>query len=143
MNWVSSDIAIGNYQEAADADLLRREGIRSLLCLDRVHAKAKAEQLGLQVTELVHLEDGPGNDRRTLERAIESLARLLKKAPPVLVHCHAGRSRSVIVTAAYLWRHKGMTTKDALALVSAKRECQISAGLTDLLQRWVDEDEAS
>jgi|GEM_PF-6496058 len=74
-----------------------------------------------------------GNDPRLFRRAIENLADLVSTSPPVLVQCHAGRSRSAVVVAGYLIKHCEMTQEEALALLAAKREIAITAGVERLL----------
>src|SRR5262249_21783797 len=94
MDWVTDEIAIGNYLEAQDTTLLRREGIRSVLCLDRTLQEQDAGSSGLEAIRCVPLEDGPGNDARLFRRAVDALTGLCQGGGPVLVQCHAGRSRS-------------------------------------------------
>jgi len=89
--------------------------------------------LGVQRIEIIPLEDGPGNDPKLLRSAVEILEHLAMKAAPVLVHCHAGRSRSVVVVAAYLMRTSGLDADAALAQVAAKKEIAITPGLERLL----------
>jgi len=89
--------------------------------------------LGVQHIGIVSLDDGPGNDPRLFEHAIEILTTLADEAPPVLVHCHAGRSRSVVVVAGYLRRARGIDAESALAEVAAKRQIAVTAGLERLL----------
>lgn len=43
------------------------------------------------------------------------------KHPKLLVHCHAGRSRSVMVVASHLVRQYGWDLRQALAFIHAKR----------------------
>lgn len=102
MDWIEKDIAIENYLEAKDVDLLQKESIASALGLDGTLFGVKPESLGLKQIEVVRLEDGPGNDLRLFSLSIDALDRLVREAAPVLVQCHAGRSRSVVVVAAYL-----------------------------------------
>lgn len=101
MDWITDTIAIGNHIEARDTILLREAGFASILSLDGSLSESEAECLG--VTEIVSVElmDGAGNDPRRFDRATASLGRLIRETPPVLVHCHAGRSRSVAVVAAH------------------------------------------
>src|SRR6516162_3527999 len=97
MDWITADIAVGNYLEAQNASLLGERGIHSVLGLDGTLQNRKSAELGLADIEVVPLEDGPGNDPRLFRLATAALERLAREHPPVLVHCHAGRSRSVVV----------------------------------------------
>jgi protein-tyrosine phosphatase len=134
VDWITEQIAIGNYLDALDVELLRNSGIASALSLDgTLHGKNPAE-FGLRRIETVMLEDAPGNDPRLFRRAVEHLTDLVSEASPVLVQCHAGRSRSAVVVAGYLVKSEGMESEDALALVAAKREIAITAGVERLLE---------
>src|SRR5215218_4698027 len=104
MDWITEDVAIGNYLEAQDADLLSRERIGSVLGLTRTLEGTTASGLKIKEIVIVLLEDALGNDLRLFEKALDALTRLAADAGPVLVHCHAGRSRSVVVVARYLMR---------------------------------------
>ena len=56
-----------------------------------------ADALGVQRIEVVELIDGRGNRPETFLRAVDLLKKLKTKHSPVLVHCHAGKSRSAAV----------------------------------------------
>ena len=101
MNWITDQIAIGNYLDAQDLELLRREGIMSILSLDGSLAGRAPSELGVQKIAAMKLQDGPGNDRATFLQAVDTLARFVSASPPVLVQCHAGRSRSVVIVAGH------------------------------------------
>src|SRR5262249_47009757 len=115
MDWITDKIAIGNYLEAQDLDLLRKEAIQSGLGLTDALAKRDAAALGLRQLVVVPLVDGPGNDIRLFRRAVDALAWLAEEAAPVLVHCHAGKSRSVVTVAGYLMTSRGIESEEALA----------------------------
>jgi protein-tyrosine phosphatase len=134
MDWITDEIAIGNYLEAQDVSLLKNERIQSVLSLDRTLEGKSAAEMALQQIEVVPLEDAPGNDPRLFRRAIDSLTRLIEEAAPVLVQCHAGRSRSAIVVAGFLMHAHGLEAHEALNRVAAKREIAITAGLERLLE---------
>src|SRR5947209_15504187 len=129
MDWITDEIAIGNYLDAKDRDLLLRERVKSILALTRDSEGVSPETLGLIAIEVVPLDDAPTNDARLFGRALDSLARLVHDAGPVLVHCHAGRSRSVVVVAGYLMRVLGIGADEALARVAQKREVAVTEGL--------------
>jgi len=134
MNWITDTIAIGNFCDAQDAALLRERGIASILGLTPTLKGKSADEIGLQALEVIPLEDGPGNDPRLFLLAIKALERLAREASPVLVHCHAGRSRSVIVVAGYLMKSLGLEAEAALAQVAARREIAVTAGMERLLE---------
>ena len=52
----------------------------------------------------------------------------------LLVQCHAGRSRSVIVVAAHLMRTERLRPEEALERVAARREVAITPGIERLLR---------
>jgi protein-tyrosine phosphatase len=133
MDWVADGIAIGNYLEAQDFSLLQREGIRSVLSLDGTMRGRDPAKLGLKEIEVVPLDDGPGNDPRLFRRAVDALGSLCRDSGPVLVHCHAGRSRSAVVVAGHLMQMLGLDAKQALARVGDRRELAVTAGLERLL----------
>jgi hypothetical protein len=47
MDWITDQVAIGNYQEAQDAALLKHNGFRSALSLDGTLAERHAAEFGL------------------------------------------------------------------------------------------------
>jgi len=133
MNWIIDTIAIGNYLDAQDKDLLQREGIVSVLSLDGCLAGRSPDEVGVRKVTVIKLQDGPGNDPALFLRAVDSVHRFVTQTPPVLVQCHAGRSRSVIVVAGYFIKTRGITPDEAVKLVASKREAQITPGLDSLL----------
>jgi protein-tyrosine phosphatase len=133
MDWITDQVAIGNYLEAQDVELLRRHGFRSVLSLDGTLADEHAADLGLAEVVSVRLVDGSGNDVRLFRFAIESLGRLAVALPPVLVHCQLGRSRSAAIVAGYLMRSQGVAPPEAIALIAAKRDISIAVALEAML----------
>ena len=134
MDWITDEIAIGNYREAGDRMFLATQGIRSILSLDGTLSALHAESLGLVEVAGYCLIDGGGNDARVFRLAVEDLRRMLGVAPPVLVHCHAGRSRSAVVVAAYLIRALHLEPPEAIARVASRRAINITPELIALLE---------
>lgn len=133
MDWILPNVAIGSARDAGDRDLLAREGVHSVLGLVPTLAQVDPEDWGLQDIEVVELLDGRGNRPERYLQAVDTLESLVDHSPPVLVHCHAGRSRSVVVVAGYLVRTRGLSPAAALAFISARREIQVTAGLESLV----------
>jgi dual specificity phosphatase 12 len=135
MDWITDDVAIGNYLEARDRELLQQRQIRSILSLDGTLKKDDAAQLGLTRIECVRLIDDEGNDLRVFQLAVDSLLQLAASAPAVLVQCHAGRSRSAAIVAGYLMRLRDLDPEQAVAEVKRKRDINITPALERLLYK--------
>lgn len=69
----------------------------------------------------VGLLDGPGNDDALLLSAVMVLHALNKRHNRVLVHCHEGKSRSVMVVATYVSIVGGMEFDKTLKEIMAAR----------------------
>ncbi len=138
MDWITDDVAIGNYLEAQDATLLNKHGFRSVVSLDGTLTAKHAAELGLTEVAAYAFIDGAGNDLRLFRLAILDLQRLTQLHAPVLVQCHAGRSRSAIVVAGYLMHARSIEAEEAIAAVAAKREINVSPALVELLHRLGD-----
>lgn len=134
MDWITEHVAIGNFADAQDLDLFQQEGIQSVLGLINTLGGKDPSSLGLRRIVVVPLTDGPGNDPRLFCRAVAVLEELVQEAAPVLVHCHAGRSRAPVVVAGYLMKALGITSEEAVARVGKKREICVTPVLLDLLE---------
>ncbi|RYD82931.1 MAG: hypothetical protein EOP84_08655 [Verrucomicrobiaceae bacterium] len=134
MDWITETIAIGNYLDAEDAALRRSSGIRSMICLNGKLRGVRAEALDLDASNNYDLKDGPGNDPELFRRAVETVGRFAKRHPKLLVQCHAGRSRSVIVVTAHLMHTHGWEAAEALSFVTARREAALTPGIETLLE---------
>jgi protein-tyrosine phosphatase len=135
VDWINNEVAIGNYLEAQDAALLKQHGLRSVLSLDGTLTANQATTLELSEIASYRLLDGAGNDLRLFRVAVEDLGRLAASHPPVLVQCHAGRSRSVAVVAGYLMQRFEMEAEEAVAVIAARREINLAGALMELLYR--------
>jgi hypothetical protein len=133
MDWITDHIAIGNYLDVRDKELIAKEKFASVLSLDGSLLGVKPENLGVRKIESKKLEDNSGNSREDFLGAVRTLQKLVFDVPPVLVQCHAGKSRSVIVVAGFFMSSSGISAKEAIAKVAAKREIGITPGVEKLL----------
>jgi protein tyrosine phosphatase (PTP) superfamily phosphohydrolase (DUF442 family) len=133
MDQITDDIWIGSSMEAKDRDSLCREGIRSILCLDGCLLGMKADELGVHQIEVVELVDGRGNKPEVFLRAVKLLKKLKVKHSPVLVHCHAGQSRSAAVVCKFFMKEEGASLGQAMKRITSKRKVIIVAGLQEAL----------
>ena len=125
MDWITDHIAIGHFLDAQSLPA----GIDAVLCLreDCCDGRTDVDALCLP------LLDGSGNDQRDIEDALEFIREVVTAGQRILVHCHAGRSRSVVIVARYLMQTRGLTAQTALDLIASRREIDLSPGFEDLL----------
>ena len=123
MDWITDQVAIGNY---IDAGRLMPGEVNAVLCLKPDCCDDDSTDFDILCVPLI---DGRGNSLDELDDAVEFIREIVASGEKVLVHCHAGRSRSVVVVARYLMKYEGMTSLDTLKLISSKREVCITSGM--------------
>ena len=126
ITYVSDEIAIGDSQDARAAN---QDKFDATLCVaidldicDKVdpdvrNYNARRHKVGLY--------DGPGNHPMLFAAAVMTLESLVNQNKRVLVHCHAGQSRSVMVASAWVAYKKLSSLDDALAQIMATRKISI------------------
>jgi protein-tyrosine phosphatase len=133
MDQITDSIWIGNYLDAADGRAQEAAGIKAILCLDGCMLGKSAAEAGVERVEVVELIDGKGNSPEKFLRAVSLLGELVSKHAPVLVHCHAGQSRSAAVVCKYLMQEDGNSLGEAMKRITGKRRVAIVAGLQEAL----------
>lgn len=136
MDWITDEIAIGDWRDALDAELLQRECVWTILSLIGKLVGRTAESLGVQRVEVFTLQDGPGDDLPRFTRAVDLLTRLVEEGPPVFVHCRAGRSRSAAVVAGYLMRTRGLNSEEAVTFVASRRAIRLNPEMASLIRQF-------
>ena len=129
MNWITEHIAIGDRLDAHNVELRERAGFRCVISLDGSMTEVQALVLGYDDCISAVLKDGPGNNIVQFKKLLRQLMDMVDSCPPVLVHCHAGRSRSVTLVAAYLSVRHSMTTVGAYRFIGQKRDICVTQGL--------------
>lgn len=127
MDWITPHIAIGNVR---DARSVRAQEVETLLCL---LADCCAEEREDIEVVAVPFHDGAGNRFRDLRDAVSCIDETVRNGGRILVHCHAGRSRSAAVVAAYLMVCCDQSAEAALARIRCQREIWLSPGIEELL----------
>jgi protein tyrosine phosphatase (PTP) superfamily phosphohydrolase (DUF442 family) len=135
MDWITDTVAIGNRIDAHDPTLRAQHGFLGLISLDGSMTNEKALALGYDDWVCASMVDGHGNDIESFRKLVQDLIDMAEGSPPVLVHCHAGRSRSVTVVAGYLVKTRGWTAQAAYDFISSKRDTAVQDGLPMLLSK--------
>ena len=128
MDWITENIAIGNY---IDARSLKDGDVNAILCLIDNCCSEEDDRFDVVTIPLV---DAAGNDKRYFKDATDFIGDVVRSNEKILVHCHAGRSRSVCIVARYLMIAHGITSHQALAKIEAKREIYLSPGIEEILR---------
>ncbi|MBA4386896.1 MAG: hypothetical protein C0404_02880 [Verrucomicrobia bacterium] len=126
MDWITDSIAIGNFVDAENPD----PKIDFILCLK---PECNVERSDIETVH-IPLIDGSGNSSHHYRDAVRKLARAVVAGKKVLVHCHAGRSRSATIVAKYLMESMGISSDEALAVISQKREICLTRGIEEAFQ---------
>lgn len=110
---------LGNMRDAADARILRRLGIKYVL---NVTAKPPDYTFEPDIVykQLEAADNGVQNLRQFFEEAFEFIERARRANSGVLIHCHAGVSRSPTIAVAYLMKHYPMAMSDAYKFVKTR-----------------------
>lgn len=124
MDWITDQIAIGNFKDALE----KCSKVDAVLCL-REDCCEERDDIDAFCYPLV---DGPGNRQEDIEEAIQTIADIVGDGEKILVHCHAGRSRSVCVVAAYFVKFHGMLPHQAISFIASKRDIQLTPGIEDI-----------
>ena len=104
MTKITENIWIGNSHDALhEKEVLKREGITAILnCAWDLKNEMLSHTDGFVMAQCGLSDDGL-NSVYAAQSAILQLANLVEKEHKVLVHCHMGRSRSVLVVIYYLY----------------------------------------
>lgn len=129
LTWIAPGIAIGAVTDVDRAVLAGVTAILSLVGLPpAMSIPADVDQL------CVPLTDGHGNSQRDVRRAVDYLLDFMRDREPVFVHCHAGRSRSVVILAIALMEHHGISRGAALSMISRHREIALTPGIESMFR---------
>ncbi|BGP16539.1 hypothetical protein JCM10213_000549 [Rhodosporidiobolus nylandii] len=109
---------IGDYQAAQDAALLQRSEIA---CVVSGMRQEYAAHPGMRMHRVAVDDDDKTNIVEHFAPTADFIDEALTQGQGVLVHCHAGVSRSTTLVAAYLMAKKGLNVEQAVAKIRAVR----------------------
>lgn len=73
-----------------------------------------------------------GTIQQFFKKAIRFIKSCVQSGKNILIHCHAGKSRSVCIVVRYLIETEGIGRDEALMRVSEKREIYLSDGIEEI-----------
>jgi len=128
VDWITDQIAIGNYIDARE---IKSGTVDSILCL--IENCCNQQSTEFDVLN-IPLFDGAGNNNVSFDDCVDFIDETVSSNQKILVHCHAGRSRSVCIVARYFMIKQGLTSHQAINLIGEKREVYLSPGIEELLK---------
>jgi len=116
MNKINDRIYIGAYHAAVNLEFKNEHSITHILnCTCDTHDELKRFDI-----QQLNIHDGYEITHDDLKFAFEAIERALSSGGRILVHCHAGISRSTGIVAGYLMR-SGFSWDEALEIVRRGR----------------------
>lgn len=140
MNMVLPRIYVGSATAAGSRKLLSAHGVTHVLnccTLPNAHEGKPGAPIYLQL----HLSDSSADLPRlgaALTQGVAFIRDALASGGVVLVHCHAGISRSCSVAIAYtVWKQKGISSEDAFEVIRKSRtQCDPNLSYMCALKDW-------
>ncbi|XP_076442214.1 dual specificity protein phosphatase 10-like [Babylonia areolata] len=111
---------LGNERDAAELERLRRHNITYVLNVT-AHVPHYWHAHGIRYKRIPASDSAQQNLKQYFEEAIEFIDEARQSGASVLIHCHAGVSRSATITIAYILKHTKMAMSDAYKYVKSKR----------------------
>jgi len=124
-NWVITDVAVGNIKAGSDLAHLKQIGISVIVCVvpQLPHGLEVYKQQGFALLH-IPIDDSPEVDiGRWFDGASDFIMAHRLMGRKVLVHCHAGMSRSVSLVCAFLMNLCRWDDVKALYWIRDKRPC--------------------
>jgi hypothetical protein len=134
VTWITDNVAITNFFSAHSGEVIAQHGVNAILCLDRDLEGCPAKERGVECVRVIHLNDG-GNEIYLFREAVSAPEFLTGRYGRVVVHCRAGRSRSIAIVAGYLRKALGIDADEAFEIVRSKRESAVAPELIRLVER--------
>lgn len=138
--WVEKDkIAASGYPASRKQLIwLGQKGIKSVLTLTELPLPAKwMEDLPLEVGHVPMKDHMPPNPE-SLDQAADFIAAQVEAGKPILVHCQAGRGRTMCALAAFLMKNRRVGATEAIGQLRRIRDNAVERGQEQSLFAYED-----
>lgn len=112
---------LGNEEGAADEALIDRLSIKYILNLTPLCPNFFSQRPDMHYKQIKINDSNQEDIEQHFDEAIQFIDEAREQGSGVLVHCHAGVSRSATVTVAYIMRKEGMCLTEAYKFVKELR----------------------
>lgn len=122
---INEHLFIGNYKIAKDVERLEEHGITCVVnCADALEHIVHSYDDSMKWLHLPMYDcEFTGDVETYIPTAIEFIDEAIDEGHKILIHCHAGISRSSSITIAYLMYKHNLRYERAFSRVKAKRYC--------------------
>ncbi|XP_789413.2 dual specificity protein phosphatase 10 [Strongylocentrotus purpuratus] len=121
MTQILPHLYVGNEVDAANIDALRLHGISHVLNVTNSVPCFHEGESAMRYMRIPVRDNGLINLRMHFQAALEFIEEARRRNARVLVHCHAGISRSSTVVIAYVMKHMNQAMSQAYQFVKNKR----------------------
>ena len=139
LNWILEDIAIGDIYAGTNLQQLQSLGISAVVCaLTNLPVPIQTySQYGITLLH-VPIDDSPQvNIEQWFSKTSNFIMNQRMLSKKILIHCYAGRSRSVSITAAFLMDLLHYDDVKALYWIRARRPCvMVNPGFLKQLAKY-------
>ncbi|ORY83049.1 protein-tyrosine phosphatase-like protein [Protomyces lactucae-debilis] len=122
---VQPGLYISSYEVLQHDELLKHQGISHILSVCRHFHPSSKQQADYTCLQIDALDTTEQDLIQLFDKCNAFITEALRNGK-VLVHCHAGQSRSVAVVAAYLMSASNVPLASAIDLISSKRQIDLS-----------------
>ncbi|XP_028518181.1 dual specificity protein phosphatase 10 isoform X2 [Exaiptasia diaphana] len=112
---------LGSEEGAADEELVDRLAIKFILNMTEMCPNFFVHRKDIHYKQIKINDSYQEDIGQYFEEAVRFIDEARANGTRVLVHCHAGVSRSATVTVAYVMKHLGLSLNDAYKFVKEKR----------------------
>lgn len=116
---IEEGLFLGSFEAARNKDALKQSNITHILTVAYFLNPLYRNEFVYKVINVADREDE--NLKQYFDECFDFIEGAKRSGGGVLVHCLAGKSRSVTIVVAYLMRKHGMSLSEALNLVKSKR----------------------
>lgn len=118
-NEIINGIYLGNIESSYDKDMLKKLNITSIISVLYGYNPPYKEDFDYLVINA--LDSSDTNLYMVFDLCCEFINKVFEDKGNLLIHCMAGRSRSVTILAAYLIKNFGISDESAIDLIKSKR----------------------
>lgn len=135
---ITDYIWLSGFASACNKDELDTRGIKNVVEVIYGPGEQHPNQ-GITYLLVPVIDDPRVNISIYFDKAADFINKCVQKEESVLIHCVAGKSRSVTIVASYLIKYKNMSATEAIEFLKDKRDvCNPNPGFAQQLENYAE-----